>query len=106
VRASLQADLDAAQTAATQADEDAAAARQEAEDAAGDTERAQAEAEAARAEAEAAEARATIATDCAKAFVAAFGGLFEEEEEGEDDLEAVRTELASIVEDCQSEPAR
>jgi hypothetical protein len=71
-----------------------------------DTERPQAEAEAARAEAEAVEARATIATDCARALVAAFGGLFDDaEEQHGDETESVRAELASIVDDCDAQLA-
>jgi uncharacterized membrane-anchored protein YhcB (DUF1043 family) len=100
--ASLQADVEAARQAADEADEAAAAAGREVENATGETERALAEADEARAEVEAAESRAGLATDCAKAFIAAFGGLFEADDGGEEPA-TVRGELASIVDDCEAQ---
>jgi chromosome segregation ATPase len=102
--AATQQDLEAAQQAAEQADEAAAAAEQRAADAGNETEQAQAEAEQARAQADAAEAHAAVAADCAKAFIGAFGGLFEGEDVQEQ-ARVVREQLEEIVAGCEKELA-
>jgi chromosome segregation ATPase len=102
--AAAQEELEAAQRAAAEADEEAAAAEQAAADAGSETERAEAEAEQARAQAEAAEAHATLAVDCAKAVIGAFGGLFEGGD-AEEQAAAVREQLEGIVADCEAELA-
>jgi pyruvate/2-oxoglutarate dehydrogenase complex dihydrolipoamide acyltransferase (E2) component len=99
--AQTQKDLDAANQQAEQAEKDAAAAKDKAEQAGNETEKAQAEAEQARADQKAAESKLEIATGCAKAYVSAFGGLFEG-----DDVEAqaakVKEQFAQIHDDCQT----
>ena len=95
--AATQQDLEDAQKAAEQAEKDAKAAKQKAADAADDTEKAQAEADQARAELEAAEARAAVAADCAKAYIAALGPVFE----GEVDEDQARQQLSEITAACK-----
>jgi DNA repair exonuclease SbcCD ATPase subunit len=96
-----QQDLDAANQQAEQAEKDAAAAKDKADQAGNDTEKAQAEAEQARAGQKAAESKAAIATDCARAYISAFGTLFDG-----DDIKAqaakVREQLSQIHDDCQN----
>jgi cell division protein FtsB len=98
--AAAQEDVEAANATADEAAADAEAAKQraaEADDAAG---KAEAEAEQAKAEAQAEQSKRTVATTCARAYVAALGGLFEG-----DDVSAqaakVRKELAAITDDCR-----
>ena len=98
--AATQQELEEAQRAAEQAEQDAEAARQAAADAGNDTEQAQAEADQARAELEAAESRAAVAADCAKAFISAFGALFEGENP-EDQAPEVREQLSEIAATCK-----
>jgi chromosome segregation ATPase len=99
--AQTQQDLETANQQAEQAEQDAAAAKKKADQASNDTEKAQAEAEQARADQKAAESKAAIAADCAKAYVSAFGALFEG-----DDVKAqatkVREQLSQIHDDCQT----
>jgi hypothetical protein len=99
--AQTQQDLDKANQQAEQADKDAAAAKDKASHASNETEKAQAEAEQARAETEAAQSKASIAIDCAKSYISAFGTLFDG-----DDLKAqadkVRTQVEQITADCKT----
>ena len=102
--AATQKELEEAQQAAAQADKDAEAAQQKAADAGSETEKAQAQAEQAAAEAEAAESRAAVATSCAKAFIGAFGSLFEGDSV-EDQVPVVRKQLEAVAADCQEQMA-
>jgi pyruvate/2-oxoglutarate dehydrogenase complex dihydrolipoamide acyltransferase (E2) component len=99
--AQTQQDLDKANQQAEQADKDAAAAKDKASQASNETEKAQAEAEQARAETEAARSKASIAVECAKGYISAFGTLFDG-----DDLKAqaekVRTQIKQISADCKT----
>jgi chromosome segregation ATPase len=95
-----QQDVADAQERADQAEQDAADAAEQASQAGNETEKAQAEAEQARAEAEAANAQLEIAVDCAKAYVTAFGELFEGDDP-EDQAAAVRKQFESITKDCK-----
>jgi peptidoglycan hydrolase CwlO-like protein len=99
--ASTQQDLEEAQRQAEQAEQDAAAAEERAAGAGDETAKAQAEADQARAEADAANAQLAIATDCAKAYVTAFGALFEGDDP-EAQAEAVREQFESISTDCKA----
>ena len=99
--AQTQKDLDAANQQAQQAEKDAAAAKEKADNANDATAKAQAEADQANAEKEAAQSKAKIAAECAKAYVGAFGTLFE----GNDvkaQAEKVREQLSQIHDDCQA----
>jgi hypothetical protein len=102
--AATQKALDEAQQAAEQAEQDAEAARQEASAATSETEKAQAEADQARAEAKAAESKVVVATECAKAYISAFGALFEGEST-EEQASAVREQLEAITADCKTQLA-
>ena len=102
--ATTQQDLEAAEKAAAQADKDAEAAEQAAADAGSETEKAQAEADRARAELKAVESRAAIVADCAKAYISAFGVLFEGES-ASDQREKVREQLSAITATCKDELA-
>jgi uncharacterized coiled-coil DUF342 family protein len=91
------------ETAATgqaeqQAQQDADAAKQAAEKADHATDKAKAEADQAKAETEAVQSKAAIAADCAKAYVSAFGTLFE----GGDQAATVRDQLQGITADCKA----
>ena len=94
-------DLAQAEKDAASADEDAAAAKKAAEQAEDSTAKAEAEAEQAKAEAQAAESRTAIAADCAKAYVSAFGLLFEGESV-ETQAALVKEQLQSISASCES----
>jgi len=99
--AQTQQELDDANQQATQAEKDAAAAKQKAEQAGSETEKAQAQADQAKAETKAAESKATIAADCAKAYISAFGTLFD----GggvKGQVEKLRTQLEQITADCKT----
>ena len=72
-----QQDLEDANKAAAKAEKDAAAAKQDAADAGDATDKAKAEAKQATAETQAAESKVKAAKGCAKAYIEAFGGLFE-----------------------------
>ena len=95
-----QQDLEQANQQAEQAEKDAAAAKDKAEQAGNETEKARAQAEQARADQKAAESKLQVATDCAKAYISAFGTLFDA-----DDLKAqaakVRDQFSQIHDDCQ-----
>jgi uncharacterized membrane-anchored protein YhcB (DUF1043 family) len=102
--ASTQQDLEDAEQAASKAEKDAATAKQDAADATDDTDKAKAQADQAKAEVKVAESKASIAADCAKGFIAAFGGLFEGDS-AEDQAPAVRKELADVTAACKDQLA-
>jgi chromosome segregation ATPase len=102
--AATQKDLDEAQRAAAQAEKDAEAASQDAAAATSETEKATAEADQAKAEAKAAESKVVVATECAKAYVSAFGALFEGEG-AEEQAPVVRAQLEGITADCKEQLA-
>jgi len=102
--AATQQDLEQAEKAAAQAEKEAEAARQVAADAGSETEKAQAEADQARAEVKAAESRTAVAADCAKAYISAFGLLFEKES-ASDQADKVREQLSAITATCKDELA-
>jgi chromosome segregation ATPase len=93
--------LEQADQSATKAEEDAAAAKKDADQAQDATEKAQAEAKEAQAQADAAESKTEIAGECARAYVNAFGSLFEGESV-KSQAPVVREELESISAQCQS----
>ncbi len=95
-----QQDVKDANKAATQAEKDAAAAKQDAADAGTETDKANAEARQANAELQAAQSKATAAAGCAKAYIEAFGGLFEGDS-ASDQAEAVRKDLKAVTVDCK-----
>jgi hypothetical protein len=99
--AATEKDLEDANKNAAQAEQDAAAAKEKAAQADDENEKAKAEAEQAKAEAEAAQSKAAVAADCARAYVSAFGTLFEG-----DSVRAqapkVRSQFASISADCKT----
>ena len=99
--AAVEQDLEQANAEAEQAAKDAAAAKDRAAEASDETEKAQAEADQAKAEAQAAESRAAIAADCAKAYVAAVGTLFEGDDVS-DQADAVRKQLEGITAECKT----
>ena len=96
--ADTQQKLDDAQAAEEQAQKDADAAKQKAEQADNATDKANAEADQAKAEAEAVQSKASIAADCAKAYVSAFGTLFGDE----GDQASVVQQLQGITADCKA----
>ena len=99
--ATAEQDLKDANVDAKQAEEDAAAAEKEIDQAGNETDKAKAEADKAKADAKAAESKATVVADCAKAYLGAFGMLFEG-----DDVQAqaaqVREQFESISGDCEA----
>jgi hypothetical protein len=98
--AATQQDVEDANKAATQAEKDAAAAKRDAADANTEADKAKAEAKQAKAESQAARSKAEAARGCAKAYIEAFGGLFE----GGDvsaQAKAVRKDLQSVTADCK-----
>jgi hypothetical protein len=99
--AATEQQLDAAEDDAAQADEAAAKAKQAADTAENATDKAQAEADQAQAEADAATSRAEIAGECARAYVGAFGTLFEGEG-ASSQAASVREELQGITAQCKS----
>ena len=98
--AATQQDVEDANKAATQAEQDAAAAKQDAADADTETDKAKAEAKQAKAESQAARSRAEAARGCAKAYIEAFGGLFEGDSASAQ-AETVRKDLQSVTTDCK-----
>jgi DNA repair exonuclease SbcCD ATPase subunit len=102
--AATQQDLEEAEKTATQAERDAEKAKQAAADAGTETEKAKAEADQATADVEAAQSRAAVAADCAKAYISAFGALFEGDSP-EDQAPAVREELAGVTATCKDDLA-
>jgi uncharacterized protein (DUF3084 family) len=99
--AATQQDLDEAEQAAAKAEEDAAAAEQDAAEAGSETDKARAEADKLKAEAQAAESKAAVAADCGKAYVSAFGALFEGDSVREQ-AATVRPQLESITAECKA----
>jgi chromosome segregation ATPase len=95
--AATQQDVKDANRAATQAEQDAAAAKQDAADANTETDKAKAEANQAKAESQAVQSKGKAARGCAKAYIEAFGGLFEGSQP-----EAVRKDLRSVTADCKN----
>jgi chromosome segregation ATPase len=99
--ANAEQDVKDAQATADQAQKDADAAKQQADKANDATEKAQAEADQAKADQKAAESKASIAADCAKAYVAAIGTIFEG-----DDIQAqaakVSEQMKGITSECQA----
>ena len=95
-----QQDVEDANKAATQAEQDAAAAKQDAADAGTETDKAKAEAKQAQAESQAARSKAEAARGCAKAYIEAFGGLFEGDSASAQ-AETVRKDLKSVTTDCK-----
>ena len=93
--------LEQTEESADKAKAEADAAQQDVDQAQNATEKAEAEAKQAQAEADAAESKAEIAGDCAQAYVAAFGALFEGESV-KSQAEVVREDLQSISAQCQS----
>jgi chromosome segregation ATPase len=102
--AATQQDLEEADKQAKQAEQDAKEAKQAAANADSETEKAQAEADQATADVEAAQSKAAVAADCAKAYISAFGALFEGDSP-EDQAPAVRKQLSSITATCKDELA-
>ena len=90
-----------AEQSAEKAEEDAAAAKKDADQTQDATEKAQAEAKEAQATADAAQSKTEIAGTCARAYVTAFGALFEGESV-QSQAPVVRKELQSISAQCQS----
>jgi hypothetical protein len=100
--ANAQESIEATQAQVDEAEQQAQEAGQQAADAASDqAEQLQAEADQAKAEADAAAGKARIAADCAKAYLSAFGALFEGGGLAEG-ATAVREEIAGITDDCQA----
>ena len=99
--AATEQELADAQKEADQAEQDAAEAKQQADDATDDAAKADAQVDQANAERDAAQAKATIAAECGKAYISAFGGLFGSGNVREQ-LPAVRQDLESITAECKA----
>jgi uncharacterized protein YoxC len=102
--AATQQDLEEAEKTAAKAEQDAEAAKQDAADAGNATEKAKAQTDQAKAEAKAAESRSAVVADCAKAYISAFGGLFEGDTV-QDQAPAVREQLSAVTATCKDELA-
>ena len=102
--AATQKDLEEAEKTAAKAEQDAVAAKQDAADAGDETEKAKAQADQAKAEAKAAESRSAVVADCAKAYISAFGALFEGDTAREQ-APAVREQRSGITAICKDELA-
>jgi DNA repair exonuclease SbcCD ATPase subunit len=98
--AATQQDLEEAEQTATQAEKDADAAKQAAADAGTKTEKANARANQATADVKAAQSRAAVAAGCAKAYISAFGALFEGDSV-QDQAPAVREQLSGVTATCK-----
>jgi hypothetical protein len=97
-----QAGIEETQAQIDEAEQQAQEAGQQAADAASDeAEQLQAEADQAKAQADAAAGKASIAAECAKAYVSAFGALFEGGSLAEG-ATAVREQISGITDDCQA----
>ena len=90
-----------AQKEADEAEQEASAAKRQADDATDDADKANAQADQANAERDAAQAKARIAAECAKAYVAAFGGLLGSGNLREQ-VPVVREDLKGITADCKT----
>jgi chromosome segregation ATPase len=99
--AQTEEDLEAAGKKADEAEKDAAAAQKKADQADDETAKAQAEADQAKAGQEAAESKASIAAGCAKAYISAFGLLFEGDSVRTQAAKA-REEFSKITSDCKT----
>ena len=99
--AATEENLGDAEQSAAKAEQDASAAKKDADDAKNATEKAQAEAKEAEATADAAESKTEIAGECARAYVAAFGALFDGESV-KSQAPVVREDLQSISSQCQA----
>jgi hypothetical protein len=84
-----------------QAEKDAEAAKKKAEQAGNETEKAQAEAEQAKADTKAAESKTKIAGECARAYVAAIGVLFEGDDPSAN-ADDVRKQVEAITDECRA----
>ena len=102
--AATQQDLEEAEKTAAEAEQDAVAATQAAAEAGDETEKAKAQTQQAKAEAKAAESRAAVVAECAKAYISAFGTLFEGDTV-RDQAPAVREQLSGITAICKDELA-
>jgi chromosome segregation ATPase len=102
--AATQQDLEEADKKAKEAEQDAKAAKQAAADADTETEKATAQANQATADVEAAQSRAAVAADCAKAYISAFGALFEGDS-AQDQAPAVREQLSRVTATCKDDLA-
>ena len=87
-------------TRAAKAEKDAAAAKQDAADAGDATDKAKAKAKQAKAETQAAESKVKAAKGCAKAYIEAFGGLFEGGSVS-GQAETVRKDLEGVTAGCK-----
>jgi F-type H+-transporting ATPase subunit b len=98
--AATEQELTQAEQSQSKAEDDAATAKKDAAQAQNATEKAEADAKQAKAEADAAQSKTEIAGACARAYVSAFGLLFEGESV-KSQAEVVRKELQSISAQCQ-----
>jgi cobalamin biosynthesis protein CobT len=97
-----QASIEETQAQVDEAEQQAQEAGQQAAAAASDgAEQLQAETDEAKAQADAAAGKASIAAECAKAYVSAFGALFEGGSLAEG-ATAVREQISGITDDCQA----
>ena len=95
----VEQDLQDANDKANQAEQDAKAAKKRADQADNETDVA-GQRDQAKAEVKAAESKAAVTAGCVKAYVSAFGALFEGESV-RDQAAAVRKQFASITTDCK-----
>ena len=77
------------------------AAEQDATDADTETDKAKAEANQAKAESRAAQSKADAAKSCARAYIEAFGGLFDGDD-ARGQAETVRKDLQSVTAGCKA----
>ena len=94
-------DLADAQKKADAAEQEASAAKRQADDATDEADKANAQANQANAERDAAQAKATIAAECARAYIGAFGGLFGSGNVREQ-VPVVRKDLEAITAECKT----
>ena len=99
--AQAEEDAQAAQKEADKAKSEAEKAQSETDKAKAEADQANAEADKSKAEAQAADSKSAIAADCAKAYVSAFGRLFEGESV-KSQAEVVKKELQSITATCKT----
>jgi hypothetical protein len=90
-----------AQQEADEAAQEASAAKRQADDATDEADKANAQTNQANAERDAAQAKAKITAECAKAYIAALGGLFGSGQL-RDQVPAVRKDLEGIATDCKT----
>ena len=99
--AATEQQLEQTEQSADKANAEADAAEEDVDQAQNATDKAEAEAKQAKAEADAAESKTETAADCARAYVTAFGALFEGESV-KSQAQVVREELESISAQCRS----